>query len=85
MKRKIAYLDKPQAKAVVQIFRRGQLGDLAVFLKVDSKHKNGQYKLCLDCPTDTPPTTGKQAPGRSGYVSRNTQASNRIYVVGRIR
>ena len=55
MKRRIAYLDKPQAKAVVQIFRRGQLGDLAVFLKIDSKNKNGQYKLCIDCPTDTHP------------------------------
>ena len=55
MNRKIAYLDKPQAKAIVQIFRRGQLGDLAVFLKVDSKNKNGQYKLCIDCPTDTHP------------------------------
>jgi len=55
MKRHIAYLDKAQAKAVVQIFRRGQLGDLAVFLKIDSKNKNGQYKLCLDCPADTHP------------------------------
>ena len=55
MKRRIAYLDKPQAKAVVQIFRRGQLGDLAVFLKIDSKNKNGQYKLCIDCPADTHP------------------------------
>ena len=55
MKRRIAYLDKPQAKAVVQIFRRGQLGDLAVFLKIDSKNKNGQYKLCIDCPTDSHP------------------------------
>ena len=53
MNRKIAYLDKAQAKAVVQIFRRGQLGDLAVFLKIDSKNKNGQYILCIDCPTDT--------------------------------
>ena len=53
MNRKIAYLDKAQAKAVVQIFRRGQLGDLAVFLKIDSKNKNGQYQLCIDCPTDT--------------------------------
>ena len=53
MNRRIAYLDKPQAKAVVQIFRRGQLGDLAVFLKIDSKNKNGQYILCIDCPTDT--------------------------------
>ena len=48
MKRQITYLDKAQAKAVVQIFRRGQLGDLAVFLKIDSKNKNGQYRLCLD-------------------------------------
>ena len=55
MKRRIAYLDKPQAKAIVQIFRRGQLGDLAVFLKVDSKNQNGQYQLCIDCPTDTHP------------------------------
>ena len=55
MKRRIAYLDKSQAKAVVQIFRRGQLGDLAVFLKIDSKNENGQYKLCIDCPTDTHP------------------------------
>ena len=55
MKRRIAYLDKPQAKAVVQIFRRGQLGDLAVFLKIDSKNKNGQYKLCIDCPVDSHP------------------------------
>ena len=37
MKRRIAYLDKSQAKAVVQIFRRGQLGDLAVFLKIDKQ------------------------------------------------
>lgn len=55
MNRRIAYLDKSQAKAVVQIFRRGQLGDLAVFLKIDSKNKNGQYKLCFDCPLDTHP------------------------------
>jgi len=55
MKRRIAYLDKPQAKAVVHICRRGQLGDLAVFLKIDSKNKNGQYKLCIDCPLDTHP------------------------------
>jgi len=55
MNRKIAYLDKAQAKAVVQIFRRGQLGDLAVFLKIDSKNKNGQYQLCIDCPEDTHP------------------------------
>ena len=55
MNRRIAYLDKSQAKAVVQIFRRGQLGDLAVFLKIDSKNKNGQYKLCIDCPLDTHP------------------------------
>ena len=47
MKRRIAYLDKPQAKAVVQIFRRGQLGDLAVFLKIDSKTRTDSTNCVL--------------------------------------
>ena len=55
MIRQIAYLDKPQAKAVIQLFRRGQLQDLAVFLSIDSKNNKGPYKLCLDCPQDSHP------------------------------
>jgi hypothetical protein len=55
MIRQIAYLDKPQAKAVIQLFKRSQLQDLAVFLSIDSKNNKGPYKLCLDCPQDSHP------------------------------
>ena len=55
MIRKRCYLDEPQARAVVQIFRRNQLSDLIVFLSVQSLSKRHAYKLCLDCPNDTFP------------------------------
>ena len=53
MNRKICILNEPQAVAIVQIFRRNQLADLAVFLRIRSMSKKHAYKLCLDCPEDS--------------------------------
>ena len=48
-----ATLNEAQATAVVQIFRRNQLQDLIVFLRIYSISKKHAYKLCLDCPLDS--------------------------------
>ena len=53
MIRKKCYLNEPQATAVVQIFRRNQLNDLIVFLKVLSHSNKHAYQLGLDCPEDS--------------------------------
>tara|TARA_R110000787_G_scaffold82076_1_gene177707 strand:+ start:430 stop:690 length:261 start_codon:yes stop_codon:yes gene_type:complete len=53
MIRKRCYLDEPQAKAVVQIFRRSQLNDLVVFLRILNRTKQQAYQLGLDCPEDS--------------------------------
>ena len=55
MIRKRCYLDKPQARAIVQIFRRNQLSDLIVFLRVVNRSKRHAYQLGIDCPNDTFP------------------------------
>jgi hypothetical protein len=53
MIRKRCILSKPQAVAIIQIFRRNQLADLAIFLLIKSIGKKHAYKLCLDCPEDS--------------------------------
>ena len=53
MIRKRCYLDEPQGRAVVQIFRRNQLNDLIVFLRVLNQSKRHAYQLGIDCPEDT--------------------------------
>ena len=54
MLRKKCVLNKKQAVAIIQIFKRNQLADLAVYSNIStSSNKSYAYKLCLDCPEDS--------------------------------
>ena len=56
MNRYKAILSKKQAVAVIQIFKRNQLSDMAVFLDIETKGQSEIiYQLCLDCPEDSQP------------------------------
>tara|TARA_R110002110_G_scaffold83001_1_gene215626 strand:+ start:243 stop:551 length:309 start_codon:yes stop_codon:yes gene_type:complete len=51
--RQKALLEIDQATSLMEAFSQNQLHDLLPFLRIDQKGAKKNYRLCIDCPTDS--------------------------------
>ena len=53
MIRQKALLEIDQATSLMEAFSQNQLHDLLPFLRIGQKGAKKNYRLCIDCPTDS--------------------------------